>query len=76
MTARRPLHPLTVPEAETLTRQLDHDKVPVTVRVEGAYPGTVVLWPALALTTRQQAHTLCLVCRRTDATVRWAGAVA
>lgn len=66
-------HPLSASEAEMLTRELSRDDVPVTVRVDGP-GGQVLLWPALALTTRQQVHTLNVVRRVTDAPVRWAGA--
>jgi hypothetical protein len=66
-------HPLTAAEAERLTAQLRYDNVPVTVRLDGP-PGLVLLWPALTLTSRQQAHTLVTVRRATDAPVRWAGA--
>lgn len=65
------LHRLTQMEAYALTERLQRDDVPVTVRVDG--PDTVVLWPALALTPRQEAHALRLVLGRTDAPVRWAG---
>lgn len=67
------LHPLGAMEAYYLTCQLDLDGVPVTVRVDGPADGTVILWPALALTPRQEAHTLHVVRRATDAPVRWAG---
>jgi hypothetical protein len=70
------MHELTQPEADGLTRRLQAEDVPVTVRVEGGQggPRTVVLWPSLALTTAQQAHTLHVVCHETDSPVRWAGA--
>ncbi len=69
------MHALTQPEADGLTRRLQAEDVPVTVRVEGPCGGpyTVVLWPAVALTTPQQAHTLHVVCEATDSPVRWAG---
>jgi hypothetical protein len=69
-------HLLSQMEAYSLTRRLDRDGVPVTVRVDGpdGGPKRVVLWPALRLSTRQQAHTLRLVTAETDAPVRWAGA--
>ncbi|GAA2681875.1 hypothetical protein [Actinoplanes palleronii] len=65
-------HPLTAAEANAITRQLDLEGVPVTVRVDGP-DRQVVLWPALALTTEQEVRTLRLVCADTDAPVRWAG---
>lgn len=70
------LHPLTAMEAYELTCRLALDDVPVTVRVDGpdGGPREVVLWPALALTARQQAHTLVEVRRVTDAPMHWAGA--
>jgi hypothetical protein len=69
-------HPLTAWDLDELNADLQADGVPVTVRIVGPErgPSQVVLWPALALTTRQMAHTLLLVCARTDAPVRWAGA--
>lgn len=67
------LHRLTHWEAVNLTEQLRHDDCPVTVRVDNP-AGEVVLWPAVALTSRQEAHTLRLVTRVTDAPVHWAGA--
>lgn len=70
-------HPLTRAEADQLTARLAADGVPVTVQLdrrEGG-PTQVVLWPALALSTPQVAHTLRLVTARTDSTVRWAGAL-
>jgi len=74
MSAPTPRHPLSAAEVERLNEALAADNVPVTVQVPA--PGRVVLWPALALTSRQEAHTLRLVMDETDATVRWAGAVA
>ncbi|BCJ45359.1 hypothetical protein GCM10010168_86280 [Actinoplanes ianthinogenes] len=69
---RRPiLHPLDVFEAAKLTARLEADGVPVTVQVP--VDGQVVLFPALELTTAQEAHTYRLVARETDAPVRWAG---
>lgn len=66
------LHYLSHQEVCGLTDELWHDGVPVTVRVDGP-ARTVVLWPALALTSQQEAHALHVVCDRTDAPVRWAG---
>lgn len=65
------LRPLPPADARALTETLQADGVPVTVRVDG--PEQVVLWPALALTPEQEAHTLHVVCDRTDAQVRWVG---
>jgi hypothetical protein len=76
--ADRPVrHPLTARELSDLNADLYADGVPVTVQIVGPQQGprTVVLWPSLKLTTAQQAHTLRLVTARTDATVRWAGAL-
>lgn len=67
-------HCLTHDEVSALNALLTADDVPVTVRVDGP-GGEVVLWPALALDSRQMAHTLVAVRRRTDAQVRWAGAL-
>ncbi|WP_328465466.1 hypothetical protein OHA21_43660 [Actinoplanes sp. NBC_00393] len=67
------LRPLGRMAAYALTERLQRDDVPVTVRVDGPEGAPVVLWPALALTPRQEAHTLRLVLDRTDAPVRWAG---
>lgn len=67
------LHPLTAQAAARLSLRLAMDDVPVTVRVDG--PGVVVLWPAVALTTKQEARVLHAVLPETDAPVRWAGAV-
>lgn len=69
-------HPLTATEAEWLTRLLAADGVPVTVKVDRREHGPVevVLWPALALDSRQMAHTLRLVIDCTDSRVHWAGA--
>lgn len=66
------LHHISHQEACGLTDRLWQDGVPVTVCVDGPEK-TVVLWPALELTTEQQVHALHLVCDTTDATVRWAG---
>lgn len=66
-------HALTASEATCLSSRLERDGVPVTVRVDGP-DGEVILWPALALTSRQMAHTLVTVRRETDAPVHWAGA--
>lgn len=66
------LHHLSTQEACGLTDRLWLDGVPVTVRVDGPQR-TVVLHPALALTTAQQVRALHLVCDKTDAPVRWAG---
>jgi hypothetical protein len=65
-------HKLTADETKALNVLLAADKVPVTVRQDGP-DGEVVLWPALALDSRQMAHTLRLTTRATDAQVRWAG---
>lgn len=65
------LHPLAPMEAYALTRRFDREGLPVTVKADG--PGVVVLWPALALTTRQQVHAMRVVKAETDAPVRWAG---
>jgi hypothetical protein len=65
------LHPLGPVEAYRLTCRLELDDVPVTVKVDG--PGTVVLWPAVALTTKQEVHAMHVVLDATDAPVRWAG---
>jgi hypothetical protein len=75
--ADRPVrHPLTRDEADDLTRDLAADGVPVTVQIDRREHGAaeVVLWPALALTSWQMAHTLLLVIARTDSRVHWAGA--
>lgn len=75
--ADRPaLHPLTRTEAADLTADLAADGVPVTVQVDRREngPSEVVLWPSLALTTEQMAHTLVVVTRATDSRVHWAGA--
>ena len=70
--ADRPvLRPLSAIAAQVLSELLQRDGVPVTVRVDG--PDTVVLWPALALTSEQEAQTLHAVLPKTDAPVRWAG---
>jgi hypothetical protein len=68
-------HPLTPDEAIELTAVLAADRVPVTVQLARRERGPVqvILWPALALTTEQMAHTLRLVTARTDSPVRWAG---
>lgn len=65
-------HPLTRDDVHALNWALNRDDVPVTVRSDG---GRIILHPALALTARQMAHTLRLVCARTDAPVRWVGAL-
>lgn len=71
--ADRPVqHPLTHDDLHALNWALTRDDVPVTVRSDG---GRIILHPALTLTTRQVAHTLLLVCARTDAPVRWVGAL-
>ncbi len=71
------LHPLTAMDAYRLTCRLALDDVPVTVRVDGP-PGSlgVVLWPSVALTSKQEARVLHAVLPETDAPVRWAGTVA
>jgi hypothetical protein len=66
-------HPLSAMELNNLNATLYADGVPVTVQTVGTT--LVVLWPALALTTEQQVHAVRLVTARTDATVRWAGAL-
>ncbi|WP_045746420.1 hypothetical protein [Actinoplanes rectilineatus] len=65
------LRPLDQLGASLLTWRLQLRGVAVTVRVDG--PGHVVLWPVFALTPEQEALTLHLVLRATDAPVRWAG---
>lgn len=68
------LRPLDAMAAYRLTQRLQREDVPVTVRVDGPDSArTVVLWPALALTSEQEAHTLHVVLAGTDAPVRWAG---
>lgn len=67
------LHPLDRVEAYKLTRRLQLDEVPVTVQVPTEAEDLVVLFPALALTTRQQVHAMRVVKSTTDAPVRWAG---
>lgn len=69
------LHPLSAMEAYALTCRLDVAGIPVTVRVDGPVNAPeVVLWPALQLTSAQQARTLHAVRRVTDAPMHWAGA--
>jgi hypothetical protein len=71
--ADRPvLHPLDRMAAHAITDRLQRDDIPVTVRVDGP-DGTVVLWPALALSTEQEVRALHAVLDRTDSPVRWAG---
>jgi hypothetical protein len=76
--ADRPvLHPLTADELAALNAALAADGVPVTAQIDGRpwRAATVTLWPSLAIDSRQMAHTLLLVCGRTDLPVRWAGAL-
>lgn len=70
-------HPLTPGEAKHLNAELAADGVPVVVQLDGpaGRPVGVVLWTALQLTTWQQVHAVALVQARTDAPVRWAGAL-
>lgn len=70
------LKPLTAMDAYALSDRLQRDGIPVTVRIAGPDDAQIVqLWPALALTPRQEAHTLHLVAKETDMPVRWAGAI-
>lgn len=74
--ADRPVqHPLTAWDLTELNAELWADGI--TVKVEGpeAGPRIVVLHMALKLTTDRQVHAMRLVLSRTDATVRWAGAL-
>ena len=74
--ADRPVrHPLTAWDLDELNAELWADGI--TVKVEGPEDGPriVVLHMAKALATDRQVHAMRLVMDRTDATVRWAGAL-
>lgn len=74
--ADRPVcHPLTAWDLDELNAELYADGITVQVVGPEDGPRTVVLHMALALTTDRQVHAMRLVMARTDATVRWAGAL-
>jgi hypothetical protein len=70
---RRVRRPLIAFEAEELSEQLQAEGLPVTVQLPVEGDPQIVLWPALALTTREQVHAMHVVKEATDAPVRWAG---
>jgi hypothetical protein len=74
--ADRPVrHPLTAWDLTELNAELHDDGVTVKVVGPEDGPGIVVLHMATPLTTDRQVHAMRLVMDRTDATVRWAGAL-